>query len=96
MNDLLAALLGGGTIGIAITAYFNHVAKRGETQSQMDKVAFTEIREELKVVREEVAQLRAEIKLKDERIDGLVAENISLKYEIREKDREIQNLKGGS
>ncbi|MGM0175672.1 hypothetical protein [Enterococcus sp. DIV0800] len=97
MNELLGALLGGGTLGVCITAFFNHRSKQEETQLEKDKLAFQELHDQLQSLRMEFAEVKAELRLKEERIDALLEEKIKLEYECKNLNEllERERVKNG-
>lgn len=98
MNEaltLLAALLGGGTIGTLAVAYLNHKGKTEENRLTKDEKAFGVLEGRIRHLEEDLFALKAELKLKDELVDQLKEENLLLKYENKELLDEIEELKGG-
>ncbi|MGX7185799.1 hypothetical protein [Enterococcus pallens] len=97
MNEaltLLAALLGGGTVGTLAVAYLNHKGKTEENKLTKDEKAFSVLEGRIRHLEKEMDSLKAELKVKDELVDRLKEENLLLKYENKELKEELEEMKG--
>lgn len=99
MNDaltLLAALLGGGTIGTLAVAYLNHKGKTEENKLTKDEKAFGILEGRIRHLEKEMEALKVELQVKSDLVDQLKEENLLLKFENRELKDELEELKGGA
>lgn len=92
----LMAVLTSGAFGGIVTALVNHRGKTMDVRLKKDEIAFNDIREEVKHMRQEIAELKTEIKIKDEKIDTLLEENIKLKYENEALKNKIEVMENGT
>ena len=91
---LLGVALGGGTVGIGVTAYFNHKGKQEETRLSKDEKAFAVLEGRLDRLQEEVNLLKAELEVKENLVDELKDENLRLKYENIDLQEKVKELRG--
>lgn len=86
-------VLGGGTLAAIAKLVAEIHGKKIEAQQSKDSFAFESLRSDLNSLRKEVAELKAEIRIKDERLNALLLENYELKAELKAKKLVIKNLK---
>lgn len=98
MNEIVIALLGGGAFATIITAVLNHRkemrASEAKSEAKKDAVAFKVLEGRIQHLEQEMADLKTELKLKNDLVDELKEENIRLKYENEDLKEELQKLKG--
>ncbi|MGL4695166.1 hypothetical protein [Enterococcus larvae] len=94
VQQILIAMLGGGALSAIVSAVLNHRRDVGNREIKKDAKAFSVLEGRIRHLEIEMADLKTELKMKNELVDTLKEENIKLKYENEDLKEELQKLKG--